>query len=383
MTITILGGILDNEINPISTDVTFLVWTAYYLAIIISGLFGSIFSNRIRRFTFIYFWIIIGAVVSPLAVLLNNFTLFNMITISILLGASLGLGMPSCLAYFAETTTVENRGKTGGIILLVTNLIGAVLATSLEMFDLNTTLIIFAVWRATALIIFIFKEGEKQNVTKKRKKPSIKSVLQDKSFLLFFVAWLMFCLIDRFQTPIQKQFLGEDYKSILIAGPILGSIAALVGGIFADRIGRKRILLYIFVAMGIAYAINGIVTIEVITYFLSLSVLSVSTGVMWVLFILVLWGDLAKFVNSEKYYAIGIIPFFLTDIMQRFSADHFLNFSVTSAFSLAAFFLFLAVLPLWIAPETLPEKKMELRRLRNFADEAKRIREKFESKNIN
>ena len=45
---------------------------------------------------------------------------------------------------------------------------------------------------------------------------------------------------------------------------------------------------------------------------------------------------------------------------------------LTRAFSLAAFFLFVAVLPLWIAPETLPEKKMELRRLRNFADEAKK-----------
>jgi hypothetical protein len=51
-----------------------------------------------------------------------------------------------------------------------------------------------------------------------------------------------------------------------------------------------------------------------------------------------------------------------------------------AAFSVAAFFLFLAVLPLISAPETLPEKKMELRRLRSFAEEAQKAKEKYERK---
>jgi len=51
-----------------------------------------------------------------------------------------------------------------------------------------------------------------------------------------------------------------------------------------------------------------------------------------------------------------------------------------AAFSVAAFFLFLAVLPLISAPETLPEKKVELRRLRSFAEEAQKAKEKYERK---
>jgi len=51
-----------------------------------------------------------------------------------------------------------------------------------------------------------------------------------------------------------------------------------------------------------------------------------------------------------------------------------------TAFSLASFFLFMAVLPLLYAPETLPEKKIELRRLRKFADDAKKAKEKYERK---
>jgi hypothetical protein len=46
----------------------------------------------------------------------------------------------------------------------------------------------------------------------------------------------------------------------------------------------------------------------------------------------------------------------------------------------AAFFLFIAVFPLLYASETLPEKKIELRRLRSFAEEAQKARDKYERK---
>ena len=256
---------------------------------------------------------------------------------------------------------------------------------------MNSILLIFALWRATALVVFFLKDGEKKIVSEKKKKPSLVSVIQDRSFLLFFIAWLMFCLIDRFETPIQEFNFIYSFEMIGNgAGPLLASIAALIGGALADRIGRKKILLYTFAFMGVAYAINGIFAVKEtlvsgmnLLNGISLSVLSMAGGIMWVLFILVIWGDLAKFVSSEKFFAIGISPFFLSYILGSFSAEFFREtVVVTSAFSLAAFFLFLAVLPLWIAPETLPEKKIELRRLRNFADEAKRVREKFENKNI-
>jgi MFS family permease len=246
---------------------------------------------------------------------------------------------------------------------------------------------IFTVWRATALFVFFLKD-EKQIYTENKKDPSLISVIQDKTFLLFFVAWLMFCLVDRFETPIQEYYFRDSYEIIGSLGPLVGSIAALVGGIFIDRVGRKKILIVTFVAMGVSYAISGFIPTNEIVQglslinFTSLSILSFSGGVMWVLFILVLWGDLTKFVKSEKYFAIGIMPFFVTNILRVFAEKIILDVVLTSVFSLAAFFLFIAVVPLLYAPETLPEKKIELRRLKSFADEAKRIREKYENKNL-
>lgn len=79
------------------------------------------------------------------------------------------------------------------------------------------------------------------------------------------------------------------------------------------------------------------------------------------------------------YYAIGGIPYFLTPLIRVIIAP-FVMLPAYFAFSLASFFLFVAVLPLLYAPETLPEKKIELRQLRKYVEKAKEVREKREEK---
>jgi hypothetical protein len=46
------------------------------------------------------------------------------------------------------------------------------------------------------------------------------------------------------------------------------------------------------------------------------------------------------------------------------------------SFSFASLFLFIAVLPLIYAPETLPEKKIQERQIRKYAEEAKKLAQK-------
>jgi hypothetical protein len=49
------------------------------------------------------------------------------------------------------------------------------------------------------------------------------------------------------------------------------------------------------------------------------------------------------------------------------------SINISTAFSLASFFLFLAILPLIYAPETLPEKRIQQRQIKKYAEEAKKI----------
>ena len=367
----------------VTTVQNFVIWVAYYLSILGSSIVGSILSDKTSRLNFLYVWIFLGAVTSLLPALINNLLAIHVSIIGILLGVSFGLGMPSCLAYFAECTLVKNRGTISGTIFLITNLNAALLLIPLEVFDLTITSIIFAVWRAFGLVIFFLKPEEKF-ASKMKRDISFASILRDKPFVLYFTAWFMFCFIDRLgkpvMTPVMKYSTGDFYHFMAMIGPVIGSLSAFIAGFLSDQVGRKRIVLYGFVTLGIVYAIIGIAPSIFASWCLYVAINGISTGILWVSFILILWGDLSESGAREKYYVIGGIPYFLTLIIGLLSTPYVTLIPEISAFSLAAFFLFLAVLPLLYAPETLSERKIELRRLTKYVEKARKIEEKYREK---
>ena len=384
MTLTMINSIL-SDLN-VTYAQNFLIWAAYYVAIIGSSIVGSILSNKISRLNFLYFWTILGVVTSSLPSVLNNFTVLHVLITGILLGASFGLGMPSCLAYFAECTIVENRGRIGGITLLITFLSAPLLVIPFKMFDLTLNSIILAMWRGTGLIIFFLKPEEK-TASKTKKNISFTTILRDKTFLLYFVAWFMFRLVDRFEKSLIDHFLGNSMPGLLnvmgIVEPIIGSLFILIAGLLCDWTGRKRIVLYGFIALGLAYATIGLAPSLAISWYFYFLVDGVAWGIFFVLFVLILWGDLSQPGTREKYYTVGSIPFFLSSVIPPLLTPSFIELiSPYAAFSLASFFLFVAVLPLMYAPETLPKRKIELRRLRKYVEKAKEVEEKYEEKDV-
>lgn len=372
MTPTILNNILNGL--KITSAENFVVWVAYNIASIGSLIVGGILSAKIKRLKFLYLWIIFGAVTLLLPALFGNFTLMQVLIISVLFGVSFGLGVPSCLAYFADCTLVENRGVTSGIILFITNLTAALLLIVTRSFDLTSVLLILAAWRASGLVIFLLKPEEKV-IVKTKNNASFVSVFKDRSFSLYFVAWLIFYFVDRLEKPILNKFFGNfDY---FVIGPIIGSIFVLIAGLLCDRIGRKRVVLYGFAALGIGYAVIGIVPAELFSWYLFVTIEGVAWGVLMVTFIMILWGDISKPGTGETYYAIGEIPLFLSNVVQLISVPYITLIPTSSAFSVASFFLFLAVLPLLYAPETLPQRKIELIQFKNYLGAAKKAQEKY------
>jgi len=133
--------------------------------------------------------------------------------------------------------------------------------------------------------------------------------------------------------------------------------------------------------LGVAYAIIGLLPLSDLSWYLYFVVDGVAWGIFYLTFVLILWGDLSQPGSREKYYALGSVPFFLSYVIPRFLTESFVEqIALSAAFSLASFFLFIAVLPLLYAPETMPEKKIELKRLRKFAEDAKKAKEKYEGK---
>jgi len=357
------------------------IWSAYYIGILISSIIGSILANKINRLKLIHAWIAIGIGTSVVPILFTSFAWVNWLIISILLGASFGLGIPSCLSYFADVTQVENRGRISGIILLTANMVAPILAIAFSELDLPTTLIVFAGWRSLGLSVFFLQPNEKNSSSERKLGELFSGIIKDKTFGFYLLAWIMFCLVDRIGGPIVINSLGDFSKNKDIIGPIFASITTLIAGIMADWIGRKKIVLYGFVSLGVAYALIGIILAEPLKYFFAV-INGITAGLLSVTFILILWGDISQSGSREIYYTIGTIPLFLTEIMGLALYEPLIQIQVTRIFSVAAFFLFLAVLPLLYAPETLPEKKIELRRLRKYVEGARKVKEKHEGKGV-
>jgi len=372
--------------NP--TDLqTVLVLGGYLSTIILSGIVGATLSEKIEKLHFIYVWIVLGVAASFLPLLLNGYSMTNFLIISISLGFSFGLGIPTCSAYFAECTVFENRGRTSGLVLLM-----AYLSAPLLLLLIGNNVVIISIvsfiWRALILgILFLLKPAEAK-VQKKKPTPYL-AILRNRSFLLYMIPWLMFCLVDRLERTYLEAIFEPwffEFFNTLIA-PLFGLIFAFVGGFMADRIGRKRVVIYGFITLGVEYALLGLAPTMVASWYVYSILDGIAWGMLTVTFFLILWGDLSPLNSArEKYYAIGAIPLFFTELVGILSRPYVQGIPPQSAyavFSLASFFLFLAVLPLMYAPETLPEKKMEIRRLKGYIEQAKKFTEKYTKKSSN
>jgi MFS family permease len=353
----------------------------FYVATIGASFAGAVLSEKVGQLKLLYLWMIIGTVASLQLTLANIATVAHLSIMFILIGISFGIGMPSCLAYLANNTSVENRGKTSAIVFLLVNLAAFPLALILSSFGTVTNSIILASWRAVGLAAFAFLKPTPQD-TEPRRPVSIKSILHDKSFVLYLIPWLMFSVIDTVETALLTDFFGTQYTSLTFTiKPVIASFSILVGGLLSDRIGRKPVIMYGFISLGVAYAIIGIAPMLLLAWNVYLVIDAIAAGILWIVFIMILWGDLSNQQSREKYYVIGSIPFLATAAIPLSMIPLSSLLQANTALSLAVFFLFLAVLPLMYAPETLPQKKMELRRLRGYVEQAKKLAGKQAEKN--
>ena len=332
-----------------------------------------------KRVLFIYIWLFIGFL-SSLTPIFMNVTPLNLSLISFLHGVSFGLGMPICMEYFAEATKIENRGRIGGICFFVIAL-GVLSFSIVAMGNLLVESLVSAAWRGFALIALFFikpsdKPSEKGNV------PSYISIFNNRAVLLYIIPWWMFCLVNYTSIPIMNKFFGEDFvRFSSIAESVLMSIFAVVAGYLADAFGRKRVAIAGFAMLGLGYAVLGIFPRNPFSWYFYTIVDGIAWGIFYVIFLIVLWGDLAYDAPSGNFYALGGLPFLLSNFL-RIVIGSFIGEDITvyTIFSLASFFLFLAVLPLVYAPETLPEKTMRNRELKNYIEKAQKEATKAQKK---
>jgi len=359
-----------------------VIYGALTLAIISSAVLGTFIVRKIKRIYILYVWVVIGVITSIISVFWTLLTL-NAPLLAFLFGFSFGFGIPSSLSYFADSVTFENRGRNAGLLFALTNLLSLLFLSVLGENVLSAS-IAASLWRILSLCTLLLVKPHKTEKSP-RKSVTFKSVFSDRSFALFFLPWLMFCLVDSLERPytaaLATQFVGEDFAAFDRAfEPLIGTVFALFAGIVADRFGRKRVILSGFIALGTTFATLSLAPTIQIFWYIASAVNGIAWGMFYVIFVIVLWGDLSsENVMREMYFVLGGFPLFFADFLSQVISPFVQNVSretVFAAFPIASFLLFLSVFPLMYAPETLPEKKIRDRELRDYVEKAKKVKEK-------
>jgi MFS family permease len=344
-------------------------------AIAISALLGSFVIDKYKkRVPFLYLWTFAGVIVSLLPLALNTQDPSQLIAISLIFGAYFGLGMPVTMGYFSASTNVEKRAKTGGIAFLLIGLIFFAIGI-VVIGNLVVSCLILAAIRLSGLIIFHGLGGKKEPIPRTGSEKYLR-IISNKHFLLYFIPWIIFSLVNYMIIPIINQipnsnfaFLSNTVENIVIA------VVAVISGILADIIGRKRLTIVGFIMLGMGFA--GLTLFPTnISGYIYVFADGIAWGIFYVIFLLTIWGDLALNKNSDKFYVIGAMPYLFSNFMRLLLQPILSSIPTAEVFSFASVFLFLAVLPLIYAPETLPEKLMKARDLKSYVENAKKKAQK-------
>ena len=173
-----------------------------YVAAVCSALVGTALVKRYAsRDTLLSVWMLLGIMASTSMVGLEVSSPAYVLLVSALLGISLGLGFPSCFAYFGDYSTEENRGWLAGITFFGSSLCIFFIGLLLSFSTLSVGALILATWRGIGLFLFLIirrKQNSHKDSMNAYSEVSYKSVLLDRSFLLYVIFILNLLLIDLF-----------------------------------------------------------------------------------------------------------------------------------------------------------------------------------------
>lgn len=356
------------------------LFSIYYVGVAVSAIIGAKFFPRARRKA-LYLWPFIGAIATLSLTTISSNSMLANASIALFLGASIGVGLPSCLSYFADSASIKNRGFAGGVIWSIVGFTVLLLASPIFSIGYSEALIALTIWRVLGGIGFLVlnKKHEKPNV---QKSPSYLELIRKREILLYLFPWIMFSIINFIEAPILAKVFPPDFATAQIVEYAIVGIIAVVGGFIADIAGRKRVVITGFVMLGITYAaMSALFTFyRAPDLFAAMYLFLVLDGITWGLFasvfLTVIWGDLGEHSEKEKYYALGGLPFLIAGI-SSILIEPYAGIDPVAAFSFAAFFLFMAVISLMYAPETLPEKTIKDRALKSYLDKAQKVKEKY------
>ncbi len=371
---------LPSILTTIAPDFTLAVTgqVVFFVTGIVSAVIGSLVSQKVNLRKFLIFWITLG-VISTAALSLSLGAIFSIFT-TFILGLSLGLGLPSSLAFLADNTIVEERGRIAGITILTTFLLAFLAIAISGVFGSELIVIILGgiVIRSTSFFALLLDKCERPiiGIITQVVRPNYREL----SFYL--LPWIMFAAASVIASNVVPK--SEEFQSAVLIGTILRyaliALFGLIWGIVADRVGRKMPIIIGLIALGLSFSMLNY-SMNTSTVLIYLAISGVAWGAFFTIY-LVIPGDLSNRGRREKFYTLGSISPLtaMISIMLILTALE-TQFALSSFSNLLSAMLFLSIIPVLRAKETLQESKVQERKLKEHVEKVGKIIKESEDNN--
>ncbi|UCF45365.1 MAG: MFS transporter [Candidatus Bathyarchaeota archaeon] len=350
-------------------------------SVIVSAFIGSMVVDKVARKKLLLFLTLFG-LLSSVPLLFSrdaNVALF----LCVLLGASFGSLLPLVQSFFTDSTIPEERGRVSGFLILSIFIFAVFAMLIIDLLSLDSIgmFLIMIGLKLTGFLPFLLVSiADKVE----KAKPWLQ-VLKNKDFGIYLLAYILFNVCSGLVTfiwsgrRVTEDFLAE-HNSAMVLRYFGIAIIAVFTGFWADKFGRKKPVILGVVMLGVAYALVGL-TLTPDTYFLQLVFSGLAWGILIVIYNIIP-GDLAFPGSEYKFYTLGIIiPFILYTGIN--SGGRFLTFlPPLEIFStILSIVLFLSVIPILYAKETVSESKIQTTRLKEHIKKVKKVMKKAEKEN--
>ncbi len=342
------------------------------LSIAISALIGSVAAGKINRRKFVFLWLVTGILASvPILFFHGKEYLVIWGTVA---GLSFGFGFPSCQAYLAESTIPEERGRVAGLGILVTFIlvIFAFLLKAVFILEATSLLLLLIGIRSLGFLSFLLDPIER---VENEAKPW-RVVLGSRDFNFYLLAFILFLIAAGLVSLLWQAVPStEEYEAASESGQVLRllvlCVSAIIAGVAADRVGRKKPIVFGTIMLGVAYAIVGLFT-TADTFFATLILSGLAWGIIMVLY-LVIPGDLAFPGSTERFYTVGWVLPLMLYIGVEGSGSLIGVYPIDIFSTILSIILFVSVLPVLFAVETLSESKIRERKIREHTEKVGKI----------
>lgn len=295
---------------------TFWVIYWYLIPMLVALIFAGVTVDARRRV-----WCLILLIPEALLTLVVAFVITDTVALIILwifIGLLSGFTISAMLAFFADITKMEQRGKVTGLIGGIAWIVSGILLSwySSTLFVASAFMVVIAIVKlaGAGIVIYILFTGiDKENQPPSSSEYATESILDkitasfnflwsNPKFRTYLIAFVLIMLAQGIFLPIggleQEDY--QSYQQIASIGFAVGGLLLIVSGYLLDK-GRKQVLFYGAILCNISF----------LSYFFPIGAVFLAGIPIALTTILIVLGDIAPQDMRGRYYAVFLLFSFL------------------------------------------------------------------------